>query len=189
MMQVTDKFIITPKGGNNFVNEKTIGGHSLIVNTSIEEAKHVNRVGIVLALPLTYSGNIKVNDEVIVQHNVFRDWFDTKGITRKSDCHLKDNLYSVDEELIFLIVRNGEYISVDAFCFIKPIFEEERWVGMVEQKHIGTVKFSNKILEKQGVFVGDTIAFYMDCEYVFEIENEMLYRMRTERILAKIPAQ
>lgn len=185
-MQVTDQFIVTPKGGNLFVTEKQIGGHKMIVNTSIEDAKNVNRVGIVLALPMVYDGNIRIGDEVILQHNVFRDWFDMKGITRKSNHHLKDNLFSVDEELIFLINRNNKFIAVNQFCFIEPIFEEERWVGKVEQMHIGHVKFGNEKLKNQGVFDGDKIAFAKDSEYTFEIDGERLYRVRTPNILAKI---
>ena len=61
-MQSTDKFIVTPRGGNNFVNEKEIGGQTMIVNTSIEEAINVNRFGVIVALPLNYSGNIQIGD-------------------------------------------------------------------------------------------------------------------------------
>lgn len=187
-MQSTDKFIVTPRGGNNFINEKQVGGQTMIVNTSIEEATNVNRFGIIVSLPLNYSGNIKIGDEVIVQHNVFRDWFDTKGITRKSVCYFKDDLYFVGEESIFLIFRDGKYISVDYYCFIQPIIEDKRWIGKVEVEHQGIVKFQNNYLEKQGVFVGDKIAFKTDSEYEFEIDGEKLYRMRVPNILVKISA-
>jgi hypothetical protein len=49
---------------------------TLIINTSIENAKDVNRIGV--ALPLNYEGNI-VGDHVVVQHNVFRTYFDGSG--------------------------------------------------------------------------------------------------------------
>lgn len=187
-MKSTTDFIITPKGGSNFVNEKEFNGKTFVVNTSIEEAINVNRIGIVLELPLNYNGNIQMNDEVVVQHNVFRDWFDSKGITRKSNSHFKDDLFLVGIENIFLIYRNGEFISVDGNCFIEPITEEVRWIGTQEIQHQGTVFFRNKYLEQQGVFKGDTIAFSTDSEYEFQIYDKKLYRIRTENILVKISA-
>jgi len=75
-MRSTNKFIVSPKGGNHFINEKEIGGQMMVVNTSIEDHRNVNRIGIIEALPLEYEGNIKIGDEVIVQHNIFRDYFD-----------------------------------------------------------------------------------------------------------------
>ena len=185
-MKSTNKFIVSPKGVSNYVNEKEINGKTIIVNTSIENANDTNRIGIIKALPLNYSGNIEVGDEVVVQHNVFREYFDVKGVTRKSPFHITEDLFEVAKDLIFLIIKNGEYISVDDFCFIKPIFKTERWLGEVEQKHIGIVKFSNRMLEKILVFKDDLITFMKDSEYQFEINNEILYRMRIENILAKI---
>lgn len=187
-MQSTDKFIVTPKGGKNFINEKLIGDNIMTVNTSIEEAINVNRIGIIIALPLNYKGNIQIGDEIIVQHNIFRDWFDSKGITRKSVFHFIDDMFFLDEENIFLIQRNGKYISVDYYCFIEPIIEEVRWIGKVEVKHQGIVKFGNKFLESQGVYEGDKIGFKTDSEYEFEIDNQKLYRMRNPNILVKISA-
>ena len=185
-MQSTKHFIITPKGGQNFINEKEFNGGTLIINTSIEEAIDVNRIGIVVSLPLNYKGNIKVNDEVVVQHNVFRDWFDSKGRTRKASTHFKDNFYMVAEDLIFLICRGDEFIAIDEYCFIEPITEEKKWIGTVEVKHQGKVFFGNDYLKKEGVSVGDTIGFAVDSEYEFRIYDKKLYRIRNSNILIKI---
>ena len=187
-MQSTNKFIISPKGGNHFINEKQIGGQMMVVNTSIEDHKNVNRVGIVEALPLEYEGNVKIGDEVIVQHNVFRDYFDMKGITRKSSFYFKDNLFFVPEELIYLIIRNGKYLSVDDYCFIQPLFEEERWAGKTEIEHQGIVKYANANLNSIGIVEGDKIAFENDGEIEFVIDDERLYKMRSSMILAKVHA-
>lgn len=185
-MRSIDKFIVTPKGGNHFVNEKKINGHDMIVNTSIEDAKNVNREAIVVSLPLEYTGNVKVGDEVIVHHNIFRDYFDIKTITRKSNFHLKDNLFLVPDGLIYLIKTEEGYKSVDDYCFIEPIFEEKRWYGKVEAEHLGIVKYGNKELEDVGILEGDKIAFEKDGEYQFIIDDLRLYRMRAEMILVKI---
>ena len=185
-MRSTNRFIVSPKGGNHFINEKQIGGQMMVVNTSIEDHRNVNRIGIIEALPLEYEGNVKIGDEVIVQHNIFRDFFDMKMITRKSSFHFKDNLFFIPEELIYLIIRDGKYISVDTYCFIEPIFKEERWTGKTEIEHQGIVKYANDYLNSIGIFEGDKIAFENDGEIEFLIDDERLYKMRDSMILAKV---
>ena len=183
-----DRFIVSPFNNEKFITEKLVGDKKLIINTSIEDANNVNRIGVVISLPLNYEGNIIVGDKVVVQHNVFRTYFDGQGKTRESDSYIKDNLFQVLPELIFLIFRGDEVISVDNFVFVEPIIEEKKWIGKEEQKHVGIVKYSNAVLEKQGVVVGNKIAFKTDSEYQFVINGQRLYRMRTRNILAKLDA-
>lgn len=185
-MRMPTKFIVTPLNGEKFINTKEVGGKTLITNTSIEHASNVNRIGVVVSIPLNYEGNIRVGDHVVVQHNIFRTYFDGKGITRESDFHIKDNLYQVAPELIYLIIRGAEKVSVNEYVFISPIIEEKKWVGATELEHVGFVKYTNEVLLKLGINVGDKIAFGTDCEYEFNIDNERLYRMRTNTILAKL---
>lgn len=181
-----DRFIISPLNGEKFNNIKDLNGKKLIVNTSIENAKDVNRIGIVHSLPLDYKGNILVGDKIIVQHNVFRDYFDSSGKTRFSDWHIKDDLYWVQPELVYLIIRGEEKISVDDFCFIEPIFSEEKWIGKVELQHQGIVKYGNDGLRKLGIFEGDHIGFHNNCEVEFVIDDTRMFKMKTHRILAKV---
>ena len=183
---MTDRFIVTPLNNEKFITTKKVGEKELIINTSIENAKDVNRIGIVVSLPLNYKGNIKEGDHIVVQHNVFRTYFDGQGLTRESDNYIKENLYHVLPEVIFLIIRGDKIIAVDNFVFVEPIIEEKKWIGAVEQQHVGIVKYSNKLLEESGVFSGDKIAFKTDSEYEFIINDQRLYRMRTRNILAKL---
>lgn len=186
MYRMPDRFIVSPLNNEKFITEKTVGDKKLIINTSIENAKDVNRIGVVESLPLNYEGNILVGDHVVVQHNVFRTYFDGKGLTRESDSHISGNLFQVLPELIFLIIRGEEKIGVDDFCFVVPIVEDKKWIGKVEEKHQGIIEYSNNFLESIGVFPGDKIAFKEDSEYEFIIEGKKLYRMRNNCILAKL---
>jgi hypothetical protein len=181
-----NRFIISPLNGEKFRTTKKIGDKELIINTSIENAIDVNRVGVVESLPIDYNGNIKVGDNVVVQHNVFRTYFDGQGLTRESDNHIKDNLFQIEPELIYLIIRGDEIISVENYVFVSPIFEEVKWIGKQEQKQVGILKFDNPILLNKGIRKGDTVVFGMNCEYAFDIFGETLYRMRVKRILAKL---
>lgn len=183
-----NRFIVSPLNGEKFINTKQVGNKTLITNTSIEHASNVNRIGVVVSLPLNYEGNIVVGDHVIVQHNIFRSYFDGKGLTRESDAHIKDNLYQVLPELIYLILRGEEKIAVDGYVFVEPIIEDKKWVGPTELEHVGIIKYSNKTLESNGVFAGDKIAFQSDGEYEFLLDGIRLYRMRTSFILSKLSA-
>ena len=185
-MKMIDKFIIRPLNDTRFINTKEVNGKTMIINTSIEKAKDVNRIAEVIELPMDYDGNVRVGDHIVVHHNVFRDYFDGSGKTRESDHHIKDGFFYVQQELVYLILRGEQRIAVDNYCFIEPIITDKKWVGKVEEEHIGIVKYSNKGLEKLGVRVGDKIVFHTNCEYLFEIDGLRLYRMRTHRILVKL---
>ncbi len=181
-----ESFVISPLNGEKFINTKEVNGKTLIINTSIENAKDVNRFAVVKSIPLNYNGNVKVGDTILVQHNVFRDYYDAQGLIRTSDWHIKDDLYYVQPELAYMIIRGDEKIAIDDFCFIKPIFSEDRLLGKVEQQHQGIVKYGNGNLKEQGIVEGDHIGFHNNCEIPFVIDDELVYKMKTHRILAKL---
>jgi co-chaperonin GroES (HSP10) len=85
-----------------------------------------------------------------------------------------------------LIFRGDKTISVDNYVFVEPIIIEKKWTGKEEQQHVGIIKYSNSILDSNGVKSGDKIAFKTDSEYEFIINEQRLYRMRTSSILAKL---
>lgn len=180
------QFIISPLNGEKFRTTKKVGDKELIINTSIEHAIDVNRIGVVESVPIDYNGNIKVGDNIVVQHNIFRTYFDGQGLTRESKFHIKDNYFKVEPELIYLIIRGEEIISVDNYVFVSPIFEEVKWKGRVEKQHQGILKYDNQILLSKGIKKGDTVVFSPNSEYQFDIFDETLYRMRVKRILAKL---
>ena len=91
-------------------------------------------------------------------------------------------------ELIYLIIRGEEKIAVDNYVFVSPVIEEKKWIGEVEQEHIGIVVYNNEVLKKLGIKSGDKIVFGTDSEYEFNIYGQRLYRVRTNRILAKLDA-
>lgn len=185
-MKMPFKFVIVPKNNEQYINIKQVGDKTLIRNTSIEDAENVQRIGVVISLPLNYTGDIQINDEVIVHHNVFRITYNGQGIPRQSDHHVKDNIFAIDPELIFLVIRNGVKIAIDETVFVEPIKEIHKWLGEQEIRHYGILRYVNEKMAAAGVKVGEKIGFWKDCEYPFEIDNEKLYKMSNHRILAKI---
>lgn len=174
------KFIISPINNEQYVNQ--IG--NLIVNTSIEEAEDVQRIGVVESLPFTYSGFIQKGDLVVVQHNVFRITLDDRGIPRQSDNFIKDNLFGVTPDIIYAVVRDGKIMSSDDYIFVEPIVEEDFWLGKQTLKNQGFAKYVNPTMEAQGVIQGVRIALGSFSEYLFEIFGEKLYLVRNKKVMA-----
>jgi len=179
-MQTAFKFIVSPINNEQYINE--IG--NLIVNTSIEEAENVQRIGEVINVPFDYQGFIQKGDLVVVQHNVFRITFDDWGVPRQSDNHIKENLFGVSPDIIYAVIRDGKIMSSDNYIFVEPIVEEDFWLGKQTLKNQGFAKYVNPTMEKQGVFQGVRIAFGSFSDYLFEIFGEKLFLMRNKKVMA-----
>ena len=111
-------YLIKPKG-KEYNNTKKIAGLDFIVNTTIEDAKFVNRLGIVCASPK--NSEIKKGSVVVVHHNVFRTYLDMKGNKRKSNEYFRDELYLVPEERIYMYDDGSGWKPTKDFCFISPV--------------------------------------------------------------------
>lgn len=182
-------FIIAPYGNERYNNTKEINGVEFIINTSLELAKYVNRLGVVLEIPTYYKGDIQKGDVVIVHHNVFRIYHDMKGRQTNSPEYFRDGVYIVSPSRVYMYRRSEEWIPHSNFCFVKPI--ENKQEGIMydldkEEKHTGILIYPNKELLDKGYSKGDLIAFKKDSEYPFEIDGEKLYRMVTTDILLKL---
>jgi len=164
-MQSLFSFIVEPKNGR-YDNEVDIDGKKLIINTTMDDHKYVNRVGVVKSIPKIGKTNIKIGDEVIVHHNVFRRFYDVRGIEKNSSSYFKEDLY---------------------FCFVKPIVENKKQLVTVqkERPRVGILKYGNSSLNAFKVNEGSLVGFSPSSEYEFVIDNDRLYRMRTNDITIK----
>jgi len=175
-------------------NEKELeGGVKLVTNISIESVTHVNRLAKVKAAPKQTI--LKAGDEIIVHHNIFRQKNDVKGDRRKSDFYLGPKEYFVPLDMIFAYRRDGgEWEALAPYFFVKPIEEEEKITdaGIIlppMEKYVhreAVVRFSNKQLrEEWDVHPGDVVGYGKNQEYEFDIEGELLYRVRMPVLLYK----
>ena len=173
-MQSIFNFIIKPKQ-ERYDNKKYIDGKELILNSELADHRYVSRVGIVTALPKSEKTEIKVGDEVIVHHNVFRRFHDAKGIEKNSRSYWKEDKYFVTADQIFLYKRNNMWYAPKDYCFIKPIKSNN-----IIEKEIplrGIVKYLNKNFNK--IKVNDLVGFMPSGEYEFIVDGERLYRVLT----------
>ena len=185
-MQSLYSFIIQPKNGR-YTNEVEVGDKKLIINTTMDDHKFVNRVGIVMSLPLIGDTDLSIGDEVIVHHNVFRRFYNVRGIEKNSSSYFKEDMYFCYYDQIFLYKHNNQWKAPGNFCFVKPILKKEKQIisDEKEQKRIGILKYGNSSLEAFKIHEGDLVGFSPSSEYEFIIDENRLYRMRTNDITIK----
>ncbi len=185
-MQSLYSFIIQPKNGR-YTNEVEVGDKKLIINTTMDDHKFVNRVGIVMSVPLIGDTDLSIGDEVIVHHNVFRRFYDVRGNEKNSSSYFKEDMYFCYYDQIFLYKHNDQWKAPGNFCFVKPILRKEKQIisDEKEQKRIGILKYGNSSLEAFKIHEGDLVGFSPSSEYEFIIDENRLYRMRTNDITIK----
>jgi hypothetical protein len=181
-------FIVTPHG-EQYNNVKDIDGVKLVINTSLESSKHVNRVAEVLEVPIHYDGQIKKGDLVLIHHNVFRTYYDMKGRQTRSPEYFRDDVYIVNPERLYLYNRDGKWNSHLNFCFVKPIdiIQDSDVFNLdKEQKHTGVLMYPSKKQQEEGFKPNDLIAFTKNSEYGFDVDGEKLYRMYDRDVVIKL---
>lgn len=175
-------YLIKPYG-KEYNNTKTIANKDFVVNTSIEDATFVNRLGVVFAVPS--GGQIPVGSLVVVHHNVFRTYLDMKGNKRKSSEFFRDEMYLVNPNKIYLYAEEDKWKTTDGYCFVSPVdyIQDNEIYRSDKQKeeHLGVIKHGSI----PNVNEGETIGFTKNSEYEFEIKGERLYRMRNSDICIK----
>lgn len=182
-------FIISPIG-DQYSNTKNIGGVEVTFNTSLDLAKYVNRVGVVIELPTYYKGNIKIGDVVVVHHNIFRTYHDMKGRQTKSPEFFRDDLYIVSPDRVYLYKSNGIWRSNLNYCFVKPIARIQNELlhsTDKEEKHVGVVVYPSRNQEDNlNLKSGSFVAFTKNSEYEFEVDGEKIYRMYDRDVVIEL---
>ena len=178
-MKAYKDFIVSPIGGR-YNNSTKVGEKELIINTEVYNYQYVNRLAKVIATPLLFSSPIKVGDEVVVHHNVFRRWHDVKGRERNSRSYWKDNKYIISQDQIFLYNKK----ATPGYSFVQPIKSNNKLTDNPEEPLIGVIKYTD------GTYNIDTlVGFTPNSEYEFIIDNKRLYRVLNKFITIKYEYQ
>ena len=184
-MQSLFSFIVEPKN-KRYENEVDINGKKLIINTTMDDHKYVSRIGVVKSIPKVGETDIKVGDEVIIHHNVFRRFHDIRGVEKNSSSYFKEDLYFCYYDQIFLYKQNDQWKAPFDFCFVKPIENKKQFISSEKERpRVGILKYGNSFLDAFKVNEGSLVGFSPSSEYEFIIENDRLYRMRTNDITIK----
>jgi|TARA_R110000787_G_scaffold49970_4_gene119469 hypothetical protein len=175
--------------GNEYDNEVAIGDKKIILNTKIESFKFVNNIAEVIEVPTAYETPIKKGDLIVIHHNVFRTFYDMKGVKKKSRSSFVDGLYFCALDQVYLYKRNNKWNSINNRCFIKPLKIKDGLEVVKEQKLIGILKIGNSSLEALGINEGDTVGYTPHGEYDFIVEEQRLYCMKSNDIVIKYENQ
>ncbi len=175
-------FIVKPlnKRYNNVLN---VDDKELIINTSIEDHKFVSKRAIVVSVPMAYNTEIKAGDEVIVHHNVFRRWYDMRGVEKNSALYFKDDQYFCTIDQVYLYKKNGKYKPNLNYCFVKPVLNDDEFSLSKEKPLKGIMKYTNKKLLELGVENEHLITFSPSSEFEFLVDNQRLYCMKSNDIV------
>ena len=80
---------------DSYNNSIRVDNKELILNTEIFNHQYINRHAKIIATPLLFQSPLKVGDEVIVHHNIFRRWTDVKGREKNSRSFFNENTYLI----------------------------------------------------------------------------------------------
>ena len=177
-------FIIRPVG-ERYSNELKVSDKKLILNSKIESHKFVNNIAEVVSTPLAVTTPVKVGDEVLVHHNIFRRYYNIKGEEVNSSKYFKDNMYFCQLDQIYMYKHIYSWNTFNNRCLVAPVVNKDDLYSSKDKKHIGILKYANKSLKDKNVDVGDIIGFTPNSEFEFIVNNELLYCMKTKDIVIK----
>ena len=177
-------FIIKPVG-KRYDNEVKVGEHTLITNSSIESFKHVNNIAEVVETPVAFATPIRKGDLIIVHHDVFRVFYDMKGIKKNSRSFLKDDLFFCAVDQVYLYKRTDTWKSFGDRCFVAPVKNKDLLSTDKVADLIGILKIGNSSLEESGINPGDIVGFTPNSEWEFVVDNQIMYCMKSNDIVIK----
>lgn len=177
-------FIVEPVDGRRYDNVKKIGDIDFITSTSQEDHTASNRKAKVIECPSGYEGPIKPGDILLVHHNVFKLYYDMQGKERSGFSFLKDNTFFLEDNQFFMYHNGESWNTIDDYCFISPVDNDNEFTVDKYKPLVGRVKYNNNSLKNSGVNQGDLISFTPHSEYEFNVDGEILYRMRVGDIAA-----
>jgi len=181
-MQALFDYIISTE--NRYNNVVDVDDKKLVVNTEITERDHVfvNRIGTIYSCPVVTKTKINKGDKVILHHNVFRRWYDSHGQERNSASYIGEDKYVVSDDQIYAYKKNGKWKCLPQYCFVKPLYKNNKWSLRTDENLSGELVYLNEELEKLGLSKGSIVGFTPNSEYEFNIDGQKLYRVLSNQI-------
>ena len=163
---------------------KKIGDKELVLNTEMFNHQYINRKARVLSIPKIGETDIKVGDEVIVHHNIFRRWENVRGEEKNSKSFINENMYIAYADQIYLYKRKDKWKAPKGYCFIQPIKETNEFNIENEKSCIGTVLYSDGSVD-----IDSLVGFTPFSTFEFVVDNIRLYRVLSKFITIKYEYQ
>ena len=177
---------------------KLRNGKTLYTNPHFGSTDDIIQYGEVIALPWLYKDKlvIKEGDVLFFHHNITRHTF-MKGQTLKSKfCYDDNDSYLVPINLVYAFQRESQEIqTVAPYVFVEPYTPPLPKLkhGLVHpekskkiSKQLGRLKYINDDLRELGLTEGDLIVYKKDADIKVYTQDETVYRMENDWILAKV---
>ena len=176
-MRSPHSFIIRPEGGKKYSSIKKINGEDIVMSATIEDASYTNRYAEIISTPSGYVGELSDGCTIVTHHNTFRTINNMLGEEELSSAFIKEDMYFIDEEAIYLYKKDDDnWKAMSPYCFVKPVDKIQGFLLSIEnyEKQHGIIKFA----PHGTIEIGQYIVFSPDSEYEFDIDGELLYRMK-----------
>ena len=183
-MNSLGQFIVKPLN-DRYNNKIKVGDKNLITNTQVEDWRSVSKEAIVVSVPSAFKTDIEPGDKVILHHNIFRRWYDIRGLERNGSTFFKEDLFFANSDQIYMYKRNDTWYANMEYCFVSPIVETDVLKNQKEKELIGILKYGNKSLKDAKILPGDLIGFKPNSEFEFVFEDKRLYCMKSNDIVIK----
>ena len=174
-------FIVKPLNSQRYSNLSESG---LLLNISFEDHNFTQRIAEVVSVPIRYEGDVEVGDLIVVHHNTFRVQYNNQGIPLESKYHIEDDLFYVELQLAYMVIKGDKKIALPPYCFVEQTYIEDKWEGLIQEEQYGILKYKNK--EMTNFNQGDKVGMMKDSEYEFDVFGEKLYMMNQNRLLLTI---
>ena len=112
--------------GEKYNNTIKVDQSNLIINTSYEDHKFVNRIAEVLATPVGFKHEISKGDIVLLHHNVFRTWYDVRGKEKRSSSYIDKDRNSCNMDQIYAVFKEGGWKPLSEYVFVAPVINRNR---------------------------------------------------------------
>lgn len=182
-MKTIHNFIVKPFG-EKYNNTIKVDQSNLIINTSYEDHKFINRTAEVLAVPVAFKHNIKKGDIVLLHHNVFRTWYDVRGKEKRSSSYINEVHNSCSVDQIYAVFTDGNWQPLPEYVFVAPVKNTNKISGDKEKELFGILKINNDTLLNSGVQYNDLVSFTPSSEFEFILNDQKLYRIKIKDITA-----
>ena len=154
-----------------------MGENSWIYNTSSRfQVSSISGNNFVLFTSDINKSSIKVGDEVIVHHNVFRRWKNVYGIEKNSRNYIDENTYLLQPDQLFLYKQNNTWKVPKGYCWLQPIKNKNKF-SIDKEQLVGVVKYTDGTINKNSL-----VGFHASGQYEFIVDGQRLYRVLSNLI-------
>lgn len=167
-------------------------GLEIFIDTAFDRARHARQYGYVVSVSDTVhlykeyedGVDLRVGDKV---------WFHHFAIEKSNVFNVGDKThYTLPYSMLFLLERDGQYIPLNEFVFVRPCEAVKEVSGLVNplvgdlsKRKAEVVYVNERSKQELGIDVGSVVHLSGRGNYDMKINGEVLYRLRHRQLIAE----